>query len=170
MQSLGVISINLWQVLISLANLGILFLLVKKFLFQPVRKILAQRQAHVDQLYAEADEAKAKAEADQGLWAERMAGARAEADSLIADAREAARRTGDILLDEAKSRADGIVRQAEEEAELEKRRAEEEVRREMADLSTSLAGKLLGREISAEDHKALIDSFLDELDQQKGAL
>ena len=61
MQSLGVISINLWQVLISLANLGILFLLVKKFLFQPVRKILAQRQAHVDQLYAEADEAKAKA-------------------------------------------------------------------------------------------------------------
>ena len=170
MQSLGVISVNLWQVLISLANLGILFLLVKKFLFQPVRKVLAQRQAHVDQLYAEADEARAKAEADMGAWAERMAGARAEADSVIAAARESARRTGDIMLDEAKSRADDIVRQAQEDAELEKRRAEEEVRKEMADLSTSLAGKILGREINAEDHQALIDSFLDELDQNKGDL
>ena len=40
MQNLDVISVNLWQILISLANLAILFLLVKKLFYKPVKKIL----------------------------------------------------------------------------------------------------------------------------------
>ena len=48
MQSLEVISFNLWQMLISLANLVILFWILKRFLFKPVKKVLAQRQAELD--------------------------------------------------------------------------------------------------------------------------
>ena len=44
MQNLDIISINIWQVVISLANLVILFLILKKFLFEPVKKIKAQRE------------------------------------------------------------------------------------------------------------------------------
>ena len=40
MQSLDVISINLWQMLISLCNLVILYAILKKFLYKPVRKAL----------------------------------------------------------------------------------------------------------------------------------
>ena len=83
MQSLGVISINIWQALISLANLVILFFVMKKFLFKPVRKVLEQRQAHVDGVYAQADEARAKAEADRDAWNARMQGAREEADRIL---------------------------------------------------------------------------------------
>ena len=48
MQTLEIISINIGQILISLCNLVLLFLALKKFLFQPVKKALAQRQEALD--------------------------------------------------------------------------------------------------------------------------
>ena len=54
MQSLDVISVNLWQILISLCNLVIIFLVVKHFLYQPVRKMLKKRQETLDGEYAAA--------------------------------------------------------------------------------------------------------------------
>ena len=51
MQTLEVISVNLWQILISLLNLLILFLLFKKFLFKPVNNMLAKRQSEIDEKY-----------------------------------------------------------------------------------------------------------------------
>ena len=162
-QSLGVISVNLWQVLISLANLGILFLLFKKFLFKPVRAVLDKRQERLQKQYADAAEAQEKAHADQAAWAEKLSGAQAEADTLLRRAAETARQTGDTMVAEAKERAEGIVRQAEEDARLEHLKAEEGIRRELADLSTELAEKVLGREINEQDHRSLMDAFIGEL-------
>ena len=48
LQPLDVISVNLWHILISLLNLVILFLVVKKFLFKPVKELFARRQAELD--------------------------------------------------------------------------------------------------------------------------
>jgi len=71
MQSLDVISINLWNVLISLANLGILYWVMKKFLYAPVRNMIAKRQAELDSQYARAAEAEEKANADRDLYAQK---------------------------------------------------------------------------------------------------
>ena len=61
MQTLDIISVNLWQTLISLTNLVILFLAVKRFLFKPVNNVLAQRQKEIDEQYASAEYAEQKA-------------------------------------------------------------------------------------------------------------
>ena len=63
MQNLGIISVNLWQILISLANLTILFLLLKKFLYKPVTKMLEERRTQIDKDYSDAASAKQSAEA-----------------------------------------------------------------------------------------------------------
>ena len=57
MQSLEVISINIWSILISLANLCILYMLFKKFLYKPVKATLNARQEAIDAQYRAADEA-----------------------------------------------------------------------------------------------------------------
>ena len=163
MQSQQIITVNLWQVVISLCNLCILFFIVRRFLYKPVKKVLAERQAHVDGVYEQADEARRAAEADQAAWAEKMTHAREEADAIVKRASENASRSTDAMLADAKSQADGIVRQAEEEAELTRLRAEDGIRRELAGVSTELAEKLLGREINERDHRRLIDSFIAEM-------
>ena len=49
MQSLDVISVNVWQILFSLANLLLLFILIKKLLFKPVKNVLDKRQESLDE-------------------------------------------------------------------------------------------------------------------------
>ena len=162
-QTLDVISVNIWQILISLANLLLIFLILKKLLWKPVQKVMEERKAMVDKQFADAADAQAEAEADKAQWAEKLATADDEAAARIAEADETARRHGDRVIADAKEKAAGIIRQAEAEAELERQKATASMREEIADLSTILAEKMLEREINADDHRAMIASFLDEV-------
>lgn len=163
MQSLDVISINIWQIIISLANLVILFLILKKFLFKPVKKVLAERQKTLDKRYLEAEQAVTQAEENKKSWEEKMKSAEDEADAIIKTASDDAKHRGDRIVAEARDTADGIVRQAKTEAELERRKAEEGIKREIVDVSAALTEKILEREINTQDHRAMIDSFIEEI-------
>lgn len=162
-QTLDVISVNLWQILLSLANLLLIFLILKKFLWKPVQKIMKQRQDMVDKQFADAAEAEKKANEDQAQWAEKLATADDEAKARIDAADETARLHGERVVAEAKEKAQGILRQAEAEAQLEREKATAAMREEIADVSAELAQKMLEREINADDHRAMIASFLDEV-------
>ena len=165
MQSLEVISVNIWQIIVSLCNLVILFLLLKRFLYKPVRETLAKRKAMLDGVYAEADSAKNKALADRAEYEKRLAGAASEAENICQNAILEANRRSDKLLAEAHDKAAGIVKKAESDAEIERKNAAEGIRREIADGAAEVAGKLIGREMKDEDQRRLVDSFIDELYQ-----
>lgn len=163
MQSLDIISVNLWQMLVSLANLVLLFWLVKKFLYKPVKKMLETRQKTIEDDYAAASTAKEQALRDQEAYSEQLLGAKREADTLIKNAVELANNREREILAEAKTKADGIRRQAENDAALERKKAEEGIKREIVEVSTLLTEKLLEREVSAEDHHRFVDSFIESI-------
>ena len=167
MQTLEVISVNLWQILISLLNQLILFLLFKKFLFKPVNNMIAKRQSEIDERYDAADEAKRAAEEDRLFWDEKIGTVKAETDKMIEKAQNNAKRQGDAIVTKAKEQADGIIRQAETQAQLEMKKAEEDIKREIVEVSTALANKLLEREINPEDHRGLIDSFIEKIGDEE---
>ena len=163
MQSLDIISVNLWQILISLANLAILFLLLKKFLYKPVMKMLSARESEIDSRYNDAETAKASAEAKDAELTSRLENAKAEAEGIVKEAADMAKARGDKIVEDAKVQAQGIIRQAESNAELEKKRAESAIKTQIIDVSTALTEKMLEREINADDHKALIDDFIEKI-------
>ncbi len=163
MQTLPIISINIWEMLYALCNLLILFLLVKKFLYQPVKKMLAERQATIDGQYQDAELAKEKALSDKELYEEKLSHAQEQADTLIQSAVQSAQNRENEILSEAKEKAEGIRRQAEEDARLELKKAEQAIREEIVSVGTMIAGKMLEREINAEDHKQMIDAFIDQI-------
>lgn len=167
MQALDVISVNIWSILISLCNLGLIFWLVKKFLFKPVKAVLAKRQAEIDAHYQAAEVAQKDAESSREQYELKLAGAQAEADSMIQSAAATATRRSDRIVSDARDKADGIIRQAQNEAELEKKKAQETIRKEIADVSAALTEKLLGREMNKDDHRGMIDSFLNEMGEQQ---
>lgn len=163
MQSLDIISINIWQILISLCNLLLIFLIVKKFLFKPVRKVIAQRQEKIDADYQTAADAAAKATADREELEAQLAAARTTADDIIKSATADAQRRSDTMIEEARTKADGIVRRAEEDAAREHKKAQGQIKHEIADISVLLTQKMLDREINADDHRELIDSFIETI-------
>ena len=159
MQTLDVISVNLWQILISLINLVLLFLILKRFLFKPVKNVLAKRQEEIDKQYADAELAQNEANDSRDKWQEKLSGAKAEADAIIQKATDNARYRGEKLIAEAEEKAES----AKTEAELEKKKAADGIKREIVEVSGALTEKMLEREINTEDHRTLIDSFIEKV-------
>ena len=93
-----------------------------------------------------------------------MAAAKQTSDQIIADASRTAEYRSNEIVAQARDKASEIRRQAEQDALLERKKAEAEMKHEIANVSAQLTGKLLQREINEEDHRDLIDSFLNELD------
>lgn len=163
MQPLDIVSVNIWQIVVSLLNLVILFLILKKFLYKPVKKMLVERQAKIDKQYSDAEEAKAKALEDQKAYEEKLSAASTEADGIIQSAVDTAKAREKEILADAKRKAEGIVAKAEGDAKLAVLKAEDSIKQEIISVSTVLTEKVLQREISEDDHKALIDEFIDNI-------
>ena len=85
-QTLDVISINIWHIIISLLNLLILFLILKKLLFKPVKKMFAERQAKVDNIYDKANEANEQAQANKQAYEEKLSHSKEEATNILRNA------------------------------------------------------------------------------------
>ena len=165
MQNLDVISVNLWQILISLLNLTLLFFILKKFLFKPVQSILEKRQNELSRQYEAAQEAEDSANESREKWETTLAGAKSEADRILATATENARFRSDKIISEAEARAEVIVNEAKAEAALTEKKAKDVIRTEIVTISGQLTEKLLAREINEDDHRAMIDAFLEEMDE-----
>ncbi|MBE7027547.1 MAG: F0F1 ATP synthase subunit B [Ruminococcaceae bacterium] len=162
-QSLDIISVNLWDTLISLANLVILFLLVKKFLFAPVKNFMDKRQEELQREYSEADKAKREAQGAKEKYEEQLRDAKERADEILSEASNNAKLREQKIISEAKEQADGIIKNAKTEAILELKKAEEGIKHEIVNVSTLIAEKMLEREINIDDHRALIDSFIERI-------
>ena len=52
------------------------------------------------------------------------------------------------------------LKTSEEEIEKEKRQMLSDVRGEISDLAVSIASKVVGREINADDHQGYVDEFI----------
>ena len=162
-QSLPIISVNIWHILISLANLVILFLLIKKFLYKPVRKMVAERKEHIAEQYRAAEEAQRSAEKSKQEYSKKLADADSECSTLLKEAEANSQRLSSEIISDAKDKAESMLRSADTEIELEQKKAMQKLRHDAADLSIDIAEKLLSRKMTDGDQDELIDSFIDEL-------
>lgn len=166
-QSLDIISVNIWNILISLINLLVLFLIMKKFLFKPVRKAMADRQNQVDAIYSEANQNREKAIGMKQQYEEKMAAAREEADELVRSAVQSAQKKSDAMMAETTGRISYMKQKAEEDIAQEKKQMLKEVQSEISQIAVDIASKVVGREISKEDHEQLVDDFIRNVGEQQ---
>ena len=165
-QSLDIISVNIWQILISLANLLILFLILKHFLFKPVQNVFRTRREQLDGLYDEANQSRAAAEGMKQEYEEKLAAARDEADGLVRAAVQTAQRKGDAIVAEASSQASHIKQKAEEDIALEKTQMLSDVRGEISQLAVDIASKVVEREVKKTDHDQFVDEFIQNVGEK----
>ena len=125
--------------------------------------MLAKRQSEIDETYRKADEANQSAQENKLLWDKKIGTAKQETDDIIKKAQNSARIQGETIVQKAKEQADGIIREAQVQAQLEIQNAQDDIKREIVDVSAAIANKLLQREINADDHRDLIDSFIEKI-------
>ena len=167
MQSLEIISVNIWSILVSLANLLIMFLILKRFHFKPVQKMMAARKQQVDQIYQDAKENRDSAINMKQEYEARLATAREEADGLVRNAVQTAQRKGDAIVAEANSQASHLKQKAEQEIAQEKKQMLQDVRGEISDIAVSIASKVVEREVKKQDYDGFVDEFIKNVGEQQ---
>lgn len=152
-----------WTTIAQICNLLIQIVLFKKFLFQPIKNIIAKRQAEVDGLYDEAGKAKADAEEAKAAYETHLKTASEEAKAITTRAISSANLASEQIVSQAKAEADAMREKASREIELERRKTMDELKGEISGLAVEIASKVAEKEIGEKEHEALIGKFIDEL-------
>ena len=155
-----------WTLIATLLNLFIQVMVIKKFLFKPIREILAKRKALADAEIADATKAKEEAESLKSEYEASMKEARDKANDILATAQKSAAQQSEEIIKEANAQAVSIKSKAERDIEQERRKAVNEIKDEIGDMAMEIAGKVIERELNASDHEKLIDEFINKVGEK----
>ena len=157
------VGVNLWTALFILLNTLTIFFVARKFLFNPVMKIIKERQQEIDDMYTKAGEAKEQASALREEYEEKLSAATEKADRLVKEAVARGQNREEEIVRQANAEADAIREKANADIEQEKKKAINDAKDEISVIALAIAGKVVGRELTADDQSQLVDQFIDEL-------
>ena len=107
--------------------------------------------------------AKEDAAAMKADYEAEMAKAKESANSILQNAQKDAAARSEAMIQEAQTQAAGIKAKAEADIAQEKKKAVNDIKNEIGGIAMDIAGKVIEREISEEDHKKLIDEFIENV-------
>ena len=145
-----------WTIITFLLLLTVL----AKFAWKPLLNILKEREDFIKSSLNDAEKAQqelARLNAEGEAIINR---ARGEAQSILAQGKAAATKLKDETLNDAKEKANMVIADAEKQIQVQKEKAIAEIKGEVVNLSLSVAEKLIKKNLSADDNKALIDESL----------
>ncbi|HEW3624164.1 TPA: F0F1 ATP synthase subunit B [Streptococcus pneumoniae] len=141
----------------------LLLVLIKKFAWSNITGIFEERAEKIASDIDRAEEARQKAEVLAQKREDELAGSRKEAKTIIENAKETAEQSKANILADAKLEAGHLKEKANQEIAQNKVEALQSVKGEVADLTISLAGKIISQNLDSHAHKALIDQYIDQL-------
>jgi ATP synthase, F0 subunit b len=160
--SLEFISFVPWTFIAMLANVYILYRVIRHFLFKPVQDILEKRQIEVDTIYGDANELKLQVQSIKEEYNEKLKNVGVEAKEIVASAVSVAKRQEEEILLEANAQAKHIVKKAEEDISQMQRKATTMLKEDISQMAVDIASKVAKKEISKEDHSRLIDECIED--------
>ena len=156
----ALITLDGWTFLAQICNLMIQMLIFKKFLLNPVKKVITDRKAKADSEIADAKKLREEAQTMKAEYEQNLQNARAEANQIVASAQKTATARGEEIVGEARAQAAAMKQKAEADIAQERKKAVNEVKDEIGGIAMEIASKVVEREISEKDHKDLIDEFI----------
>lgn len=159
----SLVTVNPVTLIAQICNLFIQLLIFKRFFLDKVKAILDQRREAADREITDAEAAKAEALAIKETYEQNMKEARAKADDILASAQRSAAVRSEEIISQAQAAAAQIKSKASSDIEMERKKAINDAKNEISGLAMAIAGKVVGRELNADDQAGMIDRFIDEL-------
>ena len=157
------IGVDFWTALFALLNFLAVFFVGKRFLWGPVTKMVQERQKEIDDMYSEADTARASAKAMEEEYQGKLSDARATSEQLVRAAVSRGQAREEEIIRQANAEASAMMDKAVADIALEKKKAINDAKDEIAGIALEIAGKVVGRQLSDADQAKLVDQFIDEL-------
>lgn len=146
-------------------NLAVLLLLMKKFLFGPVTKLLDERSKEISDTIDGANTKLEQAAKTQKEYEERLLNAKVEAQSIVEDAKKRAQLEYDQKMQAAQNDIAQMQANAQKQAQADRAAMMEGARKEIAMLALLAASKVSQQKMDGEAEQALVNSFLAEVEE-----
>ena len=159
----SLVAVNPLTLVAAILNLFLQLFIFKKFFYSKIMLILDQRREAADQQFTDAQNAKAEAMAIKETYEKNMLEAKNQASTILERAQKTAALRGEEIIRQANEDAVAIREKASADIAQEKKKAINDAKDEISGLAMAIAGKVVGRELTAGDQSKLIDSFIDEL-------
>ena len=160
------LNINFFTALFTLVNTIALFLVLKHFLFQPVMKMITDRQKEIDDMYDEAGSAKKNAQALEAEYQKKLSNAVETGERMVKEAVARGHAREEEIIRQANADAAAIMDKAAADIAMEKKKAVNDAKDEISGLAMAIAGKVMQRELTVADQSQFIDNFIDKLGEQ----
>lgn len=160
---LGAAHVPQWgTIIVTLITFAILLVLLKKFAWGPLKDVMDQRERDINKDIDDAEQAKARAQELEERNQQTLKETQEEVHRIIEDAKVQARQQHEEIIHEANVRANGMIETAQNEINSEKERALADINNQVSELSVLIASKVLQKEISEQDQKALVEKYIKE--------
>ena len=153
------IDINL---VFTIINLLVLYLLMKKFLFGPIIKVMDVRKAMIDQQFAGAKEQEDQAKALKEQYEGALKSAREESFQIMEQARKEAKAQADKTVEATQAKVSAMLAKAQEDINTERENAMRQMKDDVASLAMEAAGKIIGKNSGADQDLSLYDQFIEK--------
>ena len=157
------VGVNFFTMLFAWANLLILYFVLRKLLFKPIKNMIDSRQKEIDDMYENAEKNKAEAEEMRETYEKKLESAPEESEEILRSAQRRALLREEEILKEAADQARRTKERAEEQIALEKRQAMNDIKDEVSAIAIQIAEAVVARDVKAEEHEKLIDGFIDTM-------
>ena len=151
----------LWDLIINIINILILFFLTKTLLYKPVKRVLEQRREAQAKLLEEAEQLKTQVQEDKEKYDALMADTAAIRLSTMQEAQAQAKEKAEAILSAARAEAAEITQSTRAKAEHEREKMLADSRDQLGAIAVELSGKILSREVTDEDSRRIIDRFFE---------
>ena len=151
------IDINL---VFTIINLLVLYLLMKKFLFGPIIKVMDVRKAMIDQQFAGAKEQEDQAKALKEQYEGALKSAREESFQIMEQARKEAKAQADKTVEDTQAKVSAMLAKAQEDINTERENAMRQMKDDVASLAMEAAGKIIGKNSGADRDLSLYAQFI----------
>ena len=146
-----------FNLVFTIVNLLIWYVIIRKFLFKPINDIITKREDAINARYAEAQKLQDDAKAEKEKSAQFQAQIEREKAKIMADAQADARVEYDQIVSDAHKKAGQIIDSSKKEAALQKEKVMNKAEQEIRGLILEAAVKSMQSQNSDE---ALYDQFL----------
>ena len=153
----------LFSACILAINVLVLFIFLSYILFNPIRKVLTDRQERITKEREEAEKNKEDALQLKAEYEEHLKQADKESEVILSEARKKALKNEEKIVEQAREEASRIIENAKREAELEKSKAADEVKKQIIEVSALLAQKYVSSSIDSGKQSELFDETLREI-------
>ncbi len=159
----SLVTVNPLTLVAMIFNLFLTLFIVKIFFLDKIKAILDARREAADKQILDAEKAMQEAAQIKQTYEKNMEEAKAKADALLHSAQNTANLRSEELLKQTQQEVSLMKARASADIALEKKKAMNDAKNEISGLALAIAGKVVERELNADDQSQLIDRFLDDL-------